>query len=130
MERLINLRFENKVVLVTGSSTGIGRATAIEFAEEGAIVIVNCLKNIDKAKMVVGEIEKSGGKAYFVKCNIADEKQVVGMVNKIVGKSGRIDILINNAGITKQSQFLELTLAGFQKTLDTNLLGTFLCLKG
>lgn len=129
MENLTKLKFKGKIVLVTGSGTGIGRATAIEFAKEGATVIINCVKNINKGNEVVKEIKKLGGKAFFIQCDISNEKQVIGMVKQIIDRFKKIDILVNNAGITKQSKFLELTVADFQKTLNTNLLGTFICLK-
>lgn len=122
-------RFLNKIVLVTGSSSGIGRSTAINFAKEGATVIVNCGKSIEKGKKVVKDIVKFGGKAFFIQCDISKEEHVVKMVKEIKDKFKKIDVLINNAGVTKQSNLLDLQLTQFQKTLDTNLLGTFLCLK-
>ena len=122
-------KFKDKIVLVTGSSAGIGRAAVIEFSKEGATVIVNCAKSIDKALAVVEEIEKMGGKAFFIQCDISNEDQVKNMVKIAIDKFGRIDVLVNNAGITRQSNFLELSVEDFQKTLNTNLIGTFMCLK-
>lgn len=124
-----NLKFKGKVVLVTGSSTGIGRATALEFAKEGAAVVVNCAKSVDKARKVVKEIETLGGNAIFIQADISNENKVKRMVQQVVKKLGRIDILVNNAGVGFQSTFLELSAANFQKTINVNLIGTFLCLK-
>ena len=122
-------RFQDKVALVTGSSTGIGRATAIELAKEGALVIINCKQSTDKAHQVVHQIKEFGGKAMFIQADISKEDEVKAMVKQIIEKHGKIDILVNNAGITRQSKFLELSPEDFQKTININLIGTFLCLK-
>ena len=123
------MRFKNKVVLVTGSSRGIGRSTAIEFAKEGAKIVVNYLKSEKEANSVVSEIKKLGSDAIAVKCDVSDEKQVKQMLETTVKKFGRIDILINNAGIVFDIPFAERTIDQWKRTLEVNLIGTFLCCK-
>jgi 3-oxoacyl-[acyl-carrier protein] reductase len=122
-------RFENKVVLVTGSSKGIGKATAMEFVEEGAKVVINYLKSLDKAQEALQQAESLKGTALIMPCDVSDEKQVKEMVRCVIERFGRIDILINNAGITKQSNLKDLSVEDFRTMLNTNLLGTFLCSK-
>lgn len=123
------MKFKDKVVLVTGSSTGIGKSTAVEFAKEGAIVIVNSFKHLDKGKEVVKEIQKLGSKSILIKCDVSNEKQVKNMIDSIIKKFGKIDILINNAGIAEDGELFSLSVKEFKKTLDINLIGVFLCIK-
>ncbi len=123
------MRFENKVVLVTGSSTGIGKTTAIEFAKEGASVVINCFSSPEKGRNTAREITDSGGKAEFIQADVSKESQVNKMFEEIIRNYGRLDALVNNAGFAKQSSFFDLTVPAFQKTLDVNLIGTFLCSK-
>ena len=118
-----------KVALITGSSRGIGRATALLFAKEGAKIVVNYMQGEKEAKSVVEEIKKSGADAIAIKCDVSDEKQVKKMVNDAINKFGRIDILVNNAGIVYDVPFLERTVEQWKRTLDVNLLGVFLCCK-
>lgn len=120
-------RFQDKIVLVTGSSRGIGRATALLFAAEGANVIVNYLRAKQEAQEVVKEIEGLGGKCIAIKCDVSDEKQVKKMIEKTIDKFGHIDILVNNAGIVFDVPFFDQTVEQWQATLNTNLVGTFLC---
>ncbi len=123
------MKFKDRVVLVTGASSGIGRSTAIEFAKEGAIVVVNSNNHLERGKEVVKEIEKLGSKAFLIRCDVSNEVQVKNMVNIIIKKFGRIDILVNNAGFVKDGELFSLSLNDFKKTLDVNLLGVFLCIK-
>lgn len=123
------MRFKDKVVLVTGASTGIGRSTAIEFAKEGAIVVVNSFSHVEKGQAVVKEIEQLGSKSLLIKCDVSNGIQVKNMIGSIINKFGRIDILINNAGFVKDGELFSLSLEDFKKTLDVNLLGVFLCMK-
>jgi 3-oxoacyl-[acyl-carrier protein] reductase len=123
------MKFENKVALITGSSRGIGRATALLFAKEGAKIVVNYMQGEKEAKSVVEEIKKNGTDAIAIKCDVSDEKQVKKMVNDTIKRFGRIDILVNNAGIVYDVPFLERTVEQWKRTLDVNLLGVFLCCK-
>ena len=90
-----------QIALVTGSSRGIGRAVALALGKTCAEVIVNYSSSPEKAQEVVSSIERLGGKAYAVKANVADESSVNELIKTVLDKSGQIDILINNAGITK-----------------------------
>ncbi len=123
------MKFKNMVVIVTGSSRGIGKAIALSFADEGANVVVNYNKSKDKAKEVVDEIVKKGSKAFAVKCDVSNETEVKKMINETVNKFGKIDILVNNAGIVFDIPLFEKTVEQWKRTLDTNLVGVFLCSK-
>lgn len=122
------MRLKNKVALITGSSRGIGRATALEFAKEGAKVIVNYSKSEKEANEVVNEIKKISD-AIAIKCDVSDEQQVKKMIEKTVQKFGRIDILVNNAGIVFDIPLMEKTVEQWRKVFDVNLIGMFLCSK-
>lgn len=122
------MRFKDKVVLVTGSSRGIGRATALLFAKEGAKVIVNYHSSEKEANEVLTEI-KTISDAIAIKCDVSDEQQVRSMMATAVKKFGKIDILVNNAGIVYDIPLFEKTLEQWKRTLDVNLIGVFLCSK-
>ncbi len=119
---------KGKAVIITGGRQGMGRADALAFAESGAKVTVADISQED-CQLVVDEIEKNGGEALAVKCDVTNQKEVEEMVRKTVEKFGRLDILVNNAGICQFKPFLELTEAEWQRTLDINLKGYFLCAK-
>ena len=123
------MRFKNKVVIVTGSSRGIGKATAILFAKEGANVVVNNSILNNEAKSVVNEIKKHGSEAIAIKCDVSDERQVKQMVEKTIKTFSRIDILVNNAGVVFDTPFKERTVKQWKRTLEVNLIGVFLCSK-
>jgi len=123
------MRLANKIVLITGADRGIGEATAILFAQEGARVIVNYHVQVEKAFKVVDIIKKIGSEAIAVKCDVSKEDEVKQMVDLAIKKFGKIDILINNAGIVYDTPLFEKTLEQFKETIDTNLIGNFLCSK-
>ena len=123
------MRFKNKVAIVTGGSRGIGRAIALEFAKEGASVVVNYVKAEDKAKSLVMEIEKLGAKAIAVKCDVSKEQEVRKMIDQTLKTFGRLDILVNNAGIVFDIPFFDKTTEHWKRTLDVNLMGVFFCSK-
>ncbi|MBN2051956.1 3-oxoacyl-ACP reductase FabG [Candidatus Woesearchaeota archaeon] len=123
------MKLKDKVALVTGSSRGIGRATALLFAREGAKVIVNYVESEKEAYGVVEEIRKLGSDAVAVKCDVSQEEQVKQMIKAAIEKFGRIDILVNNAGIVFDVPFQKRTIEQWKRTLDVNLLGVFLCAK-
>lgn len=122
------MRFKNKVVLVTGASRGIGKATALLFAREGAKVVINYSKSTSEAKEVLEEAKKLS-EGMIIKCDVSDEKQVKNMIQTIIDKFGKIDILVNNAGMVFDTSFEKRTVEQFRKTLDVNLIGVFLCSK-
>jgi 3-oxoacyl-[acyl-carrier protein] reductase len=123
------MRLKNKVALITGSSRGIGRATALLFAKEGAKVVVNYCKAEKGADSVVQAIKSMGSDAIAVKCDVSKENEVKQMVEKAIKKFGRIDILVNNAGIVFDLPFKDHTVEHWRRTLDVNLIGAFICSK-
>lgn len=120
---------DGKVALVTGASRGIGRAIAIRLAAEGAKVAINFAGNTEKAEAVKAEIEATGGEALLVQANVADAAAVEEMVAKVVEAFGGIDVLVNNAGITRDGLLVRMKDEDFDAVLDTNLKGVFYCTK-
>src|SRR6476646_8911680 len=103
----MKVKLDNRVAIVTGGSNGIGRATALALIEAGSAVAVWDVAE-DAGNALVSEIRDKGGKATFFKVNVADQESVEAAVNGVVERFGRIDILINNAGITRDSQFVKI----------------------
>jgi NAD(P)-dependent dehydrogenase (short-subunit alcohol dehydrogenase family) len=117
---------KNKVVIVTGASSGIGVGIAEVFAEEGAKVI--CAARREKQGQAVAvAIRKKGGEALFVRCDISQEDQVKALIKAAIDKYGRIDSLINNAGVNFVKPFEELTTEDWDRVIDVDLRGTFFC---
>jgi len=123
------MKLQDKIALITGASRGIGRATALCFAREGASIIVNYHRAQDQAENLVREIQGIGADAYTIKCDVSIEKEVKEMIQRSLTHFGRIDILVNNAGIAVHGSIFEKTADQWKQTMDTNLLGTFLCSK-
>ncbi len=123
------MRFENKTVIVTGASGGIGASIAQSFGEEGANVIVNYNHNKEGAESVAEAINNSNGKAMIYQCNIADFKATADMVKATTDTYGGIDILVNNSGITKDQLMLRMTEEDFDAVIDVNLKGTWNMIK-
>ncbi len=119
----------NKTVLVTGAGTGIGAATAIMFAKNGYDVIIHYNKSYEEALKVDEECKKYGIDTLLVKADIANELEIKEMIDKILIKYSKIDVLINNAGIAIDTLFSDKTKENFMKTLEVNLVGTFLVSK-
>ena len=114
--------------LVTGAATGIGRATAIRLAAEGAAVVVNYIGNRGPADAVVREIDTAGGRALAVEADVSDEEQVGAMFERARGElGGPVDLLVNNAGIEKPFPLVDMPLAEWNRVLAVNLTGAFLC---
>lgn len=122
------MRFKNKVVLITGSSRGIGKAIALLFAKEGAEIIIDYLDSEKEANEVLSEINKIS-KGIAIKCDVSHEKEVKSMIDIAIKKFGRIDILVNNAGIVFDVPFSERTVEQFKRTVEVNMIGVFLCSK-
>lgn len=121
---------DKKVVLVTGSSRGIGRACIIEFAKKGYDVVINYSSSKEKALELKAYVEKEYNiEALCIKCDVSKENEVKDMVDRIINKFGKIDVLVNNAGIAIDCPFEEKTVENFKRTLDVNLIGTFLVSK-
>ncbi len=117
---------KNKVALVTGARRGMGKSHAIALAKQGAKVVVTDINQADCQK-VVDEIKNFGGEAMAFKLDVSDKSEVDSVVAEIVNKFGRLDILINNAGICQFKPFLELSEEDWDRTIDINLKGEFLC---
>jgi glucose 1-dehydrogenase len=113
--------------LVTGANSGIGRATAVALGQAGADVVVNYVAGDEAAAAVVTEIEAAGVKAYAFKADVSREDQVQAMFADMVQKFGTVDILVANAGLQRDSAFAQMTLAEWNKVLEVNLTGQFLC---
>ena len=122
---------EGRKAIVTGASSGIGKATAIRLAAEGASVCVNYFSDKEKADAdaVVDAAKKSGTNAFACQADVGAEADVIGMVEQTVAAFGGVDILVNNAGIENQVPTLEMPLADWERVIRTNLTGTFLCLR-
>ncbi len=118
---------QGQVALVTGASRGIGRAIALELAAAGAQVVVNYASSPEAAAAVVAEIEAAGGTAWSHQANVADEQQVEAMVKAVLETAGRLDVLVNNAGITRDGLLMRMKTADWQSVIDLNLTGVFLC---
>lgn len=116
-----------RTALVTGASRGIGRAVALELASSGATVVVNYASSAAAAEAVVGEIAAAGGQAYALQADVSQEEQVDGLVTAVLERSGSIDVLINNAGITRDGLLMRLKTEDWRAVLDLNLTGVFLC---
>ncbi|HBB54845.1 MAG TPA: 3-oxoacyl-ACP reductase [Hyphomonadaceae bacterium] len=131
------LRFDGQTVIVTGAGGGLGRAHALEFARRGANVVVNDLGGAvdgsggssEAAKKVVAEIETLGGKAIANGASVTDDAGVAGMVRQAIDAFGRIDVLINNAGVLRDKSFSKMELPDFDFVLDVHLMGSVKCTK-
>jgi 3-oxoacyl-[acyl-carrier protein] reductase len=120
---------EGKVAIVTGSSRGIGRAVAERFAAEGAKVAVNWVKGERDAEAVVEAIRSGGGEAVSVRGDVSRSADVRDLVRATVDAYGRVDILVNNAGVMVSTSFMDATEEDWDRTIDVNLKGAYLCSK-
>jgi NAD(P)-dependent dehydrogenase (short-subunit alcohol dehydrogenase family) len=120
------MRLEGKVALVTGAGNGIGEATARRLAREGAIVVANDV-DVEQARAVVAELRKEGARALAVAADVTRHADVEGMMRQVVSELGRIDVLINNAGINRDAMSHKMTEEQWDQVVSVNLKGTFLC---
>ena len=120
------MRLKDKVAIITGSARGIGQATAWKFAAEGAKVVVCDLerKGVDE---VVSQIIAGGGQAIGFTVNVTDKASIAAMVKGVIDKHGRIDVLVNNAGIVDDAMFRKMSDEQFERVIDINLKGTYNC---
>lgn len=122
------MRLENKIAIITGAGSGIGKVTALLFAEEGAKVVVADI--IEKGgKETVEEIRNKGGDAFFFKLDVTNREQSKQLAKEIMEKYGRIDILINNAGITQDALVTKMAEEQWDKVINVNLKGVFNCIQ-
>ena len=118
---------EGKVALVTGASRGIGRAIAESLAAAGATTVVNYARSAEAAATVVDTITAAGGRAWAHAADVAEEEQVEAMVKAVLEREGRVDVLVNNAGITRDGLLMRMKTADWRSVIDLNLTGVFLC---
>ena len=122
-------KLSGKVAFVTGASRGIGRAVALRLAADGAKVALNFASNSAKAEAVKAEIEAAGGTAMLMQGDVAKFEVVAELIKKVVNEWGRLDILINNAGITRDNLLIKMSEDDFDRVISTNLKGVFNCTK-
>jgi len=122
-----SLRLSGRRALVTGASSGIGRAIALRLAREGASIAVNYLGGDEEAEELVNKITAVGAKAIALQADVSKEKEVDAMFKNMVDEFGGVDILVNNAGIEHEYKFVDLPLDQWQKVIDVDLTGAFLC---
>lgn len=121
-------KLDQKVALITGSDSGIGQGTAVEFAKEGASVVVHYLKDRSGAEETRRQVEEQGGKALVVQGDVSDEAQVNSMFTQAIERFGRVDILVNNAGVDASgTEVADLTTEVWDRAIRTNLYGYFFC---
>lgn len=120
---------ENKVAVVTGASRGIGKEIAQTLAKEGMFVIVNYNGSKERAEGVVKEITENGGQAQAVQCDVSNYEACELMLKDIIKEYGHVDVLVNNAGITKDNLIMKMSEEDFDKVIETNLKGTFNTMK-
>jgi NAD(P)-dependent dehydrogenase (short-subunit alcohol dehydrogenase family) len=133
----LTIRFDNRVAIVTGAGNGLGRAYALELARRGARIVVNDLggardgtgNSQTAAQAVVNEIKALGGNAIANGSSVTDEAGVAAMVAQAQEQWGRVDILINNAGILRDKSFAKMTIADFRSVLEVHLMGSVICTK-
>lgn len=118
------MKFQDKIILVTGGGRGIGAEIIKLFGKQGATVIVNYLKDEESAKSV---LKKSGDNGMIIQADVSNEEDVLDMFEQISSTYGKLDILVNNAGIVAVKPFKDLSLKEWKKVFDVNMAGTFLC---
>lgn len=118
-----------KSALVTGASRGIGRSIALQLAEEGYNVAVNYAGSKEKAEAVVEEIKAKGVDSFAIQANVADADEVKAMIKEVVSQFGSLDVLVNNAGITRDNLLMRMKEQDWDDVIDTNLKGVFNCIQ-
>jgi NAD(P)-dependent dehydrogenase (short-subunit alcohol dehydrogenase family) len=122
------MQFKGKVVIVTGASSGIGRATALAFAREGAAAVI-ADKDKNAGEQVANEVQHSGGEAVVIATDVSLEAEVRALIEAVLSRWGRLDVLVNNAGIYYQADAVSTPEAVWNNVLAVNLTGAFLCIK-
>jgi len=122
------MRLAGKVSIITGAGRGIGQATALKFAREGALVVV-CDLDQDSVDQTVSAVRAAGGEAVGFLVDVTSAASIRAMVEGVVQRYGRIDVLVNNAGIVQDAQLIKMTEEQFDRVLEVNLKGTYNCTK-
>jgi 3-oxoacyl-[acyl-carrier protein] reductase len=120
---------ENRIVLVTGASRNLGRAIALEFAAGGADVVINYAKNAEQAEEVASAVRALGRRSLAISAKVESLPEVEAMVKQVIGEFGRIDVLVNNAGVLIRSLMMMMNSCDFEMVLKINLMGAFHCTK-
>ncbi|HQW82871.1 MAG TPA: SDR family oxidoreductase [Ferruginibacter sp.] len=120
-------KLNGQTALVTGANSGIGEGIAITLGQAGANIIINYVVNADEANAVVEKIKLAGSNAIAIQADVSNEEQVKAMFKQAIATFGTIDILVNNAGLQRDAPFHKMTLQQWQKVIDVNLTGQFLC---
>ena len=120
------MRLEGKVSIVTGAAQGIGKATALKFAAEGSKVVI-CDVKLSSMDEISTELKEMNAEFLAYEVNVVNRSQIKAMVDDIVSKWGKIDVLVNNAGITADNQLIKMPEEDFDKVIDVNLKGVFNC---
>ena len=118
---------DNKVAVITGADSGIGRAIAIQFAKEGAIVVVNYAHNQQKAEEVRQSIQQQNGRALVIQADVGQYQQALGLIHQAVEHFNRLDIMVNNAAMEIHSPFVDVTEEQFDRVISIDLKGAFFC---
>ncbi|UCF49658.1 MAG: beta-ketoacyl-ACP reductase [Thermoplasmatales archaeon] len=120
------MRLKNKVALITGGGSGIGEATVLRFSEEGAKIVINDV-NAEDANKVAKKVKANGCEVLVCIADVTNKNDIEDMINKTIEKFGRLDILVNNAGINRDSFVKKMSEEQWDKVIEINLKGTFLC---
>jgi 3-oxoacyl-[acyl-carrier protein] reductase len=120
---------DGKVAVITGAGRGIGKAIALQFAQYGSKVVLNYRNSIAQVEELLHAINEAGGEAIAVQADISKEEEAKKLINEAVKQYGRLDVLVNNAGITKDNLLMRMSEADFDSVIDINLKGTFFCMK-
>ena len=120
---------DRKIALITGGSRGIGLACALELAKAGCDIIINDICDAEKAQPALDEIKACGVNAYFYSFDVSNDEAVKENVDKMIAEHGKIDVLLNNAGITKDGLIMRMKEEDFDRVIDVNLKGTFNCIR-
>jgi NAD(P)-dependent dehydrogenase (short-subunit alcohol dehydrogenase family) len=123
----MQISLKGQAALVTGASSGIGEAVAVALGAAGADVVVNYVSSPETAEAVADKIRAGGSRAIAIKADVSKEDEVQGMFAQMLAEFGTIDILVNNAGLQKDAPFHEMTIEQWNKVIDVNLTGQFLC---
>src|SRR4030095_8217696 len=123
----MNRKLEGQIALVTGASSGIGAGVAKAVKKKAAAVAINYSSSEEKAKKICDEIKQAGGTALMIKGDVSKENEVLAMYDEVLKQFGTIAILINNAGLQKDSKFHEMSLDEWNRVIGVNLTGQFLC---
>lgn len=118
-----------KVAVVTGAGKGIGRAIALRLSKEGYQVVINYRSSLAQVEELLEMIHQNGGEAIAVQADVSREEEAKQLINAAVEEYGRVDVLVNNAGITKDNLIVRMSEEEFDHVIDTNLKGTFFCMK-